>query len=421
MINSGSEKLSTTWRTEFLGPHLLANIAGAGGSCTCLTTESALTTSNAVVGLFFSALWCPPCEQFLKDLLSFYESIKATQPDFEIVLISSDKDDKQFSKCEHSKILSMSAEVLYPIRTPSVYLICASLTFYSSFSYASTDFSKMPWLALPYSAHLLRMKLTKKFCIDSIPTFILLGSDGQLITKKGREKVYGDPMGVNFPWHQQTLHDQLGQQFYHGADNNLADDVATPAKTVTEINLKNLFPGDRHVALYFNAQWCAPCRPFTHILSKYCKSLAEREGSNYELQVISCSMDQEEEKFTSHFLGMPSSWLAIPYYDRWRVEALSERFNVENIPHVVMIAPDGSVLNLSARRRIELDPSAIGFPDVLSSPLVEDLKDTTKSFGFDLNSKPALILLMEDATAHQQVEVTKKIETLAVKLAKNKV
>ena len=100
MISSGSEKLSMTWRTEFLGPHLLANIAGAGGSCTCLTTESALPSSKAVVGLFFSALWCPPCEQFLKDLLLFYENIKATQPDFEIVLISSDKDDKQFSRCK---------------------------------------------------------------------------------------------------------------------------------------------------------------------------------------------------------------------------------------------------------------------------------------------------------------------------------
>ena len=318
--------------------------------------------------------------------------------------------------------ISISAEILNPFRIQSVYLI-RILTFYFSFSYASADFSKMPWLALPHSAHLLRMKLTKKFCVDSIPTLILLGSDGEIITKKGREKVYGDPMGDNFPWHQQTLHDQLGQQFYQRADNCLADDVATPARTVTEINLQKLFSGscDRYVALYFNAQWCAPCRPFTQILSKYCKSLAEREGSNYELQVISCSMDQEEEKFTSHFLGMPSSWLAIPYYDRWRVEALSERFNVENIPHVVVIAPDGSVVNLSARRRIELDPSAIGFPHVLSSPLVEDLKDTTKSFGFDLNSKPALILLMEDATAHQQVEVTKKIETLAVKLAKNKV
>lgn len=279
----------------------------------------------------------------------------------------------------------------------------------------------MPWLAVPFNAQETKLKLTKRYSVDSVPTLILLDSNGAVITKKGREKIYRDPKGLLFPWYQCHLEDELGHQFFKSATNVLSEDIVSPSKTITTVNIKDLFAKNRYVMLYFCAKWCAPCKAFTQVLTKYCRSLRERLGSNYDLQVIICSMDVEEEEFQDYFLDMLPSWLAIPYYDKWRVEALSERLNVENIPHVVVISSDGVVINLSARRRIEMDPTAIGYPHSLRSPLIENLGLTTRSYGFDLNRKPSLVLLMEGATHKQQMAVIKLIEPFAVALAESKV
>ena len=279
----------------------------------------------------------------------------------------------------------------------------------------------MPWLALPYGQHDLKLKITKKYCVESIPTLVLLGADGSIITRKGREKIYGDPQGLTFPWRQRTLLDELGNQFYQTATNKQTQDVIVPLKTITTVNIPNLLTNGRYLALYFSAKWCAPCKPFTNVLTKYCKSLKERLDVPYDLQVIVCSMDQEEEEFQHHFISMPENWLAIPFDEKWRVVALSERYTVENIPHVVVIGADGNILNLSARKKIEADPTAADFPFSLNSPLVENLSITTKSFGYDLNRKPALILLMEFATKDQQKVALERIAPIADSLAKNKV
>lgn len=279
----------------------------------------------------------------------------------------------------------------------------------------------MPWLAIPFTAHEIKQKLTKRFSVDSIPTLVLIDSSGSVITRKGREKIYGDPLGLTFPWRQRSLLDELGNQFYLSATNQPTADVIVPLKTITTVNITDPFKNERYLALYFSARWCAPCQPFTRVLTNYCRSLRERQDLSYDLQVIVCSMDLEEEEFQKHFLSMPDNWLAIPYYEKWRVEALTERFSVENIPRVVIIAPDTSILNLSARKMIEADLTGAGFPDSLSSPLIENLAVTTKSFGFDLNLKPALLLFMEFSTTDAQAAVLEKVEQFALKFAKNKV
>ncbi|KAK6752121.1 hypothetical protein RB195_003501 [Necator americanus] len=45
-----------------------------------------------MVGLYFSASWCPPCRAFTPKLKRFYEAVKETHPEFEIVLVSRDKE-----------------------------------------------------------------------------------------------------------------------------------------------------------------------------------------------------------------------------------------------------------------------------------------------------------------------------------------
>jgi len=57
-------------------------------------------TDNPVLGLYFSAHWCPPCREFTPILAQFYERFKATTNGrrFEIVFVSSDYDEEAFQQ-----------------------------------------------------------------------------------------------------------------------------------------------------------------------------------------------------------------------------------------------------------------------------------------------------------------------------------
>ena len=59
---------------------------------------STLAGEGKVLGLYFSAHWCPPCRAFTPQLGEFYKKVKdsANGPNFEIVFVSSDRDEQSF-------------------------------------------------------------------------------------------------------------------------------------------------------------------------------------------------------------------------------------------------------------------------------------------------------------------------------------
>ena len=73
---------------------------------------SHLEREGQIVGLYFSAQWCPPCVEFTPKLIEFYNLMlkKTPEKELQIVFISSDKEENGFK--DH--------------------------------------FSHMPWLALPF-------------------------------------------------------------------------------------------------------------------------------------------------------------------------------------------------------------------------------------------------------------------------------
>jgi nucleoredoxin len=94
------------------------------------------------------------------------------------------------------------------------------------------------------------------------------------------------------------------------------------------------------VALYFSASWCPPCRRFTPKLIEAYKELASH-GKSFE--VVFLSGDQDEEAFNAYFAKMP--WLAVPFSDSEGRKGLDERFEVQGIPHLVILdAKTGEVL-----------------------------------------------------------------------------
>ncbi|KAK6165994.1 hypothetical protein SNE40_022791 [Patella caerulea] len=124
---------------------------------------ASFTGAGKVVGLYFSAHWCPPCRAFTPELCKFYNKMKDAGKEFEIVFISSDRDEPGFKGY----------------------------------------FETMPWLALDYSSDDIKSQLGEQFEVSGIPSFILLdGESGKIITKDGRGGVSSDPEGGNFPWNQ---------------------------------------------------------------------------------------------------------------------------------------------------------------------------------------------------------------------------
>jgi len=107
-------------------------------------------SNKKIVGLYFSAHWCPPCRKFTPKLIRFYQELLKRGKSFEVVFISCDRDS--------SAMIEYMREM------------------------------GMPWLAIPFAdAH--KQTLKKTFSIKSIPTLVILDGNGNLITKNGRKDV----------------------------------------------------------------------------------------------------------------------------------------------------------------------------------------------------------------------------------------
>jgi nucleoredoxin len=92
-----------------------------------------------VVGLYYTASWCPPCRTFNPVLLEFYNDVNYPDKRFEIIQISLDQDEMAFNEF----------------------------------------FNSMPWVAVPFTDSRIKA-LKSKFKVTGIPILLLLNKDGTL-------------------------------------------------------------------------------------------------------------------------------------------------------------------------------------------------------------------------------------------------
>jgi nucleoredoxin len=123
-----------------------------------------------------------------------------------------------------------------------------------------------------------------------------------------------------------------------------------------EVSTMEALQSKKAVALYFSAHWCPPCKGFTPKLAEwYTKSLKSKG-----LEIVFVSSDKDEAAFTEYFGEMP--WIALPYSDRDRKEALSKKYKVQGIPTVVILDGEGNVITKDGRAAISNDPEGEEFP-----------------------------------------------------------
>lgn len=110
--------------------------------------------NKKIIGLYFSASWCPPCRKFTPVISTFYEDMVDYYDDIEFVFISSDKSNIEFNEY----------------------------------------WDKMSFPALSYEYRDKKEELVKLYDIGPIPALIFIDTNGNIITKDGK-KIIEDSNG----------------------------------------------------------------------------------------------------------------------------------------------------------------------------------------------------------------------------------
>lgn len=309
-----------------------------------------ITGKGKILGLYYSAHWCPPCRGFTPKLAEWYKGMKAKDAgkNFEMIFVSSDSDQAAFDEY----------------------------------------YKEMPWLALKFDKRQEKADLSKKHGVRGIPTLVILNAEtGAVITSKGRAKVTSEP--DNFPWYPENFTDI----FYSG------DFVKNDGTVVKASELKGKVKG-----VYFSAHWCPPCRGFTPSLIKSYNSLKETKEDNKqkkEFEIVFASSDRDEKSFKEYFVDMP--WLALPFGDS-RKEKLSDFCNVEGIPMLALFDEEDNKITFNGRAAVGGDPECKDFP-WLPKPLNELTDDSAGS----VNEKACFVYFNDgEEKSMEQARVTIK-------------
>jgi nucleoredoxin len=110
--------------------------------------QNPFTSSVQLVGVYFSAHWCPPCRGFTPVLAEVYNEVNKNGKVFEVVFVSCDSDEASFKN----------------------YL------------------ASMPWVALPFGSEQGNV-LNDKFQVSGIPRLVLLRTDGSVAVDNARNMV----------------------------------------------------------------------------------------------------------------------------------------------------------------------------------------------------------------------------------------
>ncbi|XP_063332716.1 nucleoredoxin-like protein 1 [Pelmatolapia mariae] len=102
---------------------------------------------------------------------------------------------------------------------------------------------------------------------------------------------------------------------------------------------------NRILMLFFASATCETCRQFAPTLSDFYKQLTDEfyVDRAAQLVLLYISLDQSEDEQESFLKELPKRCLFLAYEDPYRRE-LEAMFNVEEVPTVLVLRPDCSIL-----------------------------------------------------------------------------
>ncbi|XP_050119098.1 probable nucleoredoxin 1 [Malus sylvestris] len=269
------------------------------------------------LGLYFSASWCSPCQQFTPALVEAYNEI-SPNGDFEIIFISADEDDESFNGY----------------------------------------FSKMPWLAIPFSDSDARDSVDGLFKVRGIPHLVILGEDGKVLSDDGVEIL--QEYGVDsYPFTQEKIKELKDQEEAARREQSLKKILVSRSRDFVISNNGEKVPiselEGKIVGLYFSLSSYSPCAEFTPKLVDVYEKL-KGNGENFEIVLL--PLDDDEKSFKKHFEKMP--WFSLPNGDK-NVEKLARYFELSTLPTLVIIGADGKTLSKNVTDAID-EHGSLAYP-----------------------------------------------------------
>ena len=149
------EETSATAMTAF-EQTITKHLVRSKGSRTSRVAQGELGSKD-YYAIYYSAHWCPPCRTFTPKLVDFYKSAAKQHPNFEIIFVSSDKDEDAMA--EYMKE------------------------------------TKMPWLALDFDKKKSSRELTQ-FAGNGIPCLVLVDRNGKVLSDSYVNGKYVGPTKV---------------------------------------------------------------------------------------------------------------------------------------------------------------------------------------------------------------------------------
>jgi nucleoredoxin len=110
------------------------------------SVEKGHLANKKVLAFYYSAHWCPPCRAFTPTLSKEYKELAAKYPEFELIFVSSDKDEKAMEE----------------------YM----------------DWGKMDFPALKFGK---RNSILEKLGAQGIPYLVVTDADGKELAGRGKE------------------------------------------------------------------------------------------------------------------------------------------------------------------------------------------------------------------------------------------
>lgn len=140
VVSSCAKKAPSAGSLEELFGSVLINVKGQ-------KVEVSSLSKAEIIGIYFSAHWCPPCRAFTPKLVKAYNELKKKGESFEIVFVSADR-----SEAEMERYMKEES---------------------------------MPWLAVPYSSP-KRHELVGRYAVLGIPTLIILDKNLKVVERDAR-------------------------------------------------------------------------------------------------------------------------------------------------------------------------------------------------------------------------------------------
>ena len=270
-----------------------------------VSSASDMQGPGKVIGVYFSAHWCPPCRGFTPKLAEKYKELRAAGHEFEVIFVSSDRSEED----------------------------------------AASYYADMPWKMLKYSERDIKSSVSQAFNVNGIPFLALLNGEGEVITTDGREAIMECPIDKLADFEaikkekerareekktafKSALSTEpklqlFGENNIIGKDGNRVSAMAFAGKTI---------------GLYFGAGGHPGCAQFTPKLeAKYNTLNTEEKG----LEIIFVSFDRSEDAARDAHATMP--WTMLDPADDLKY-LLAEVYDLKDLPTLVMLDGNGAML-----------------------------------------------------------------------------